>query len=260
MAKSSATSPLSHIPLLKIQRELCEIPRGRDRFDVYLSKMIGPRRDLALPLSAFNPMAKDHVVARLDELLEQVAERICQQSIDEANSRLGDALHARPVGLVLADDFGGGWTNRYQMEAGARFGKVTRIEHDWLVVLLWSSERPTADELCREILAHIYRGQYRLTHGQPQTLANMLKQEGAAMRFAEFPLSTFTADEWQAARQVIDQHRATADYPTAFACLYGDDAAMSVGYSAVGMPNRGGFAIALEEARQRKQGPETLLR
>ncbi|MDA7977151.1 MAG: hypothetical protein MPJ50_00095 [Pirellulales bacterium] len=256
----AAFSPVSHVPLLQIQRELCEIPRGRGRFDEYLKKMTGPQGDLTLPLSAFNPMAKDHVAARLDELLELDAEQIAQQAIDEANQRLGSLLHPRPLGLVMADDFGGGWTNRDQMEAESRFGKVTRIERDWLVVLCWSSEVPVIEQLRRETLAHIYRGQYRLNHGQPITLEQMLTQEGTAMRFAGMNTPSHSAEDIRAARYVIERHRSTADYPTAFSCLYGDQAAHSVGYTSLGIPSRGGFSVALAESLERKATPEELLR
>jgi hypothetical protein len=49
--------------------------------------------------------------------------------------------------------------------------------------------------------------------------------------------------------QVIKPHLDTTDYPTLFACLYGDGAANSVGYPPLGLSERAGFALALEEAR-----------
>ena len=258
MPEPSATSPLSPIKLLQIQRELCDIPRGRDRFEAYLQKMMGPKRELALPLSQFNPMAKEHVAARLNELLELGAEEALAKAIADTNKQLGDKLHPRPAGLVMADDFGGGWTNRHQMDAGARFGKVTRIEADWLVVLCWSSEQPTAEDLRLEILAQIYRGEYRLRHGQPVSLADMLRQEGAAQCFAGAQPEK-SEDELGSIQAIIDKHRASDDYPTAFACLYGDEAATSVGYTALGVPPNGGFALALWESLKQKIVPEDLL-
>lgn len=259
MPTASAAGPLLHVELLHIQRELLNIPRGRDRFNVYLGKMITPRRDLALPLSAFNPMSKEHVAQRLDELRQLDAERILRQAIAEANARLGKSLAPRPAGLVMADDFAGGWTNRYQTEATARFGKVTKIERDWLVILCWSSEQPSASELRQAALEQIYRGQSRLTFGQPRTLEAMLRQEGAAQRFAERTLAKDAAAVTQHVAEVLAEHRTTGDYPTAFACLYGDEAATSIGYAPRGIPARGGFALALAEALQDKRPPEAIL-
>jgi len=49
---------------------------------------------------------------------------------------------------------------------------------------------------------------------------------------------------------VIQPYLDTTDYPTLFACLYGDEAAKSVGYPPLGLSERAGFALALEEARR----------
>jgi hypothetical protein len=61
---------LEYVPLLQVQRDLYALPRDRTRFDAYLATMRDSATgDLALPLVAMNPMAKEHVPALLDRYL-----------------------------------------------------------------------------------------------------------------------------------------------------------------------------------------------
>src|SRR5262245_63820989 len=62
---------LEYTPLLQVQRDLYRLPRGWERFRAYLQTMVDPEtKDIQLPLSAMNPMGKDHVPALLDQYLE----------------------------------------------------------------------------------------------------------------------------------------------------------------------------------------------
>jgi hypothetical protein len=47
---------LQVMPLLRVQRELYDIPLGRARFERYLDVMIGGSGDIVLPLGVMNPM------------------------------------------------------------------------------------------------------------------------------------------------------------------------------------------------------------
>ena len=59
--------------------------------------------------------------------------------------------------------------------------------------------------------------------------------------------------------EVIQEYRDTRDYPTIFTCLFGDEAARSVGYPPLGLSPRAGLALAHHEARQRGVAPEDVL-
>ena len=48
-------------------------------------------------------------------------------------------------------------------------------------------------------------------------------------------------------------------YPDVFACMYGDEAAESVGYPALGFPPRAGYAVALAVADAADDPVEELL-
>jgi hypothetical protein len=73
---------IEHFPLLQVQRDLHELPRGMDRFHEYLRVMVNAEGDdLELaPLVMMNPMGREHVTARLDELLALGADEIATEA------------------------------------------------------------------------------------------------------------------------------------------------------------------------------------
>src|SRR5207237_7554307 len=112
-------------------RELHDIPRGRPpdfngrkRFRQYLRTIFpdDETRDQLLPLLHMNPMGKDHVTALLDALLALDADAVGARAAAEAAAELADVPGDCKVGLVVADDLAGGWTNRYANEFTHRFG------------------------------------------------------------------------------------------------------------------------------------------
>ncbi|MGI8550713.1 MAG: hypothetical protein ACR2PL_07990 [Dehalococcoidia bacterium] len=127
------------------------------------------------------------------------------------------------------------------------------------MALLWSSERATPDRVRAEVLAAIYRTRYLQQHALPKTLGQMMQQEGLAAVFADLAQPVFSSADLAALRTAIDPYRGSAHFPTAFACLYGDDAARVVGYPPLGLPTLAGFALAADEIRRRKLSPEAAL-
>jgi len=64
-------------PILGEMKELYQGPVSPDRFKNYLSKLQGSTdQDLALPIAGFNPMAKGHVLEKIEELEALGAEDI----------------------------------------------------------------------------------------------------------------------------------------------------------------------------------------
>jgi hypothetical protein len=241
---------LEFVPLLRMQRELYSIPRGMERFHTYISAMIDPEtRDLKLPISAMNPMGRDHVPALLDQYLAFDADGVAAQAVSEAAARLSDAPGGFRVALVVADDARGQWTNRTSTEFGHRFGSKPLVRRGWLVGLLWTSERPSVQTVREEVLTTVYRGAHIQQHGYARTLREMLAQEGSAMAKAGCAQPTLDAAELACTREVIAAHLDTKHHPTLIACLFGDEAADSLGHPPLGLSARAGFALALSEAR-----------
>lgn len=234
---------LQFLPLLSTQRELLEIPRGMERFKHYIGAMLGGTDDLVLPIGSFNPMSKPHVTERLDELRALGAEDAAAAAVAQAEDRLRDQSGVLRVGLVLADDAMGGWTNRYLTDAAHRFQSGGELKRGFATVLLWTGEPASRDQIRTEVMSTIYRAAYRLHHSVSQDLRALLVQEGLATRFAGVT-ATLTdpalAPIWKHIRPYLEE----THYPTVIACLYGDEAATTVGYPPLGFPAYAGFAIA----------------
>ncbi len=105
-----------------------------------------------------------------------------------------------------------------------------------------------------EMLAIVYRYCYKLRHGLPQTLQEMLTLEGLTFLFSGV---TFPGGETDLSRTrlSVTPHLDATAQPTVFACLYGDDAAVAVGYPPLGVPAWGGFALAATVAQTQRWNP-----
>lgn len=235
-----------HLPLLEIQRDLYRLPRGPERFEAYVKLMTGPNDTLALPLAVINPMAKPHVAERLEGLLALDAETLAANAVARANGRL-ELKTSIQLGLVIADDVAGGWTDRYLTDATHRF-EPGELRYGFATTLLWAGESYTAASLIEQVLATCYRAKALLEAGPPKTLRQMMTQEGEAAAFAGMQ-GTLDADKLDYTRTVVTPHLETTAFPVAFACLYGDAAARSVGYEPLGLGKDAGFALALHDAQ-----------
>jgi hypothetical protein len=239
-----------YVPLLAVQRELYKLPRGWERFRAYLATMIDPEtRDLKLPLSGMNPMGKEHLPALLDALLAIDADGLAARAVAEAEASLAHIPGRFKVAGVVSDDLMGGWTNRYTSEFTRRFGTKAYYKRGWLEVGLWTSEAPSATTVRQRALETVYRAAHIHQHGFTRTMGEMLKQEGYAMAMANCTAPTLAAEELDYTREVIAPHLDTKDQPILIACLFGDEAADSLGYTTLGLGERAGFALALHDAR-----------
>src|SRR3954468_25046485 len=105
---------LTFVPLLQIQRDLYDLPRNMERFNAYLATMKDSvTGDLKLPLVAMNPMGKEHVPALLDQWIALRADELAAGAVADAAAGLQSVPGKFQVGLVIADDAKGGWTNRH---------------------------------------------------------------------------------------------------------------------------------------------------
>ncbi|MBE9042056.1 hypothetical protein IQ235_14845 [Oscillatoriales cyanobacterium LEGE 11467] len=243
---------LEFVPLLHIQRNLYNIPKGSERFSHYLETMLNAdASDIELlPLAIMNPMGKERVSEILDTLLAMDADTIAARAISEVSDRFDDVPGTFKVGLVLADDFMGGWTNRYTTEFSARFEIQPSLKWSWLSGVLWTSEVPSVQTVRQETLAAVYRAVYIQRHGFARTLQEMLDREGYTMAMADCREPYLDAEDIAYTREIISPHLLSRDYPTAMVCLFGDGAARSLGYKPMGLSDRAGLALALHEARQ----------
>ncbi len=250
---------LELVPMLHMQRDLYNMPRGSERFRHYLHFMVGDSDDVTfLPMVSMNPMGKEHVAATYDALLALDAESIAADALAEAEQRLSHVRDEFRVGLVVADDLMGGWTNRYAAEM-SRFNAQPQLKRHWIVARFWTSEQPSSEKVRSEVLTAVFRMAYAQQHGWPTTLRQMLLRETLAAAFAGVTDSPFDRDELAYTRDVIAPHLDSTDYPTQFAALFGDEAAAMFGYQALGLSPRAGLALAIYDARSYADAPETAL-
>lgn len=249
---------LEYVPLLQVQRELQGMPRGLARFRQYLRTIVNQDgTGLVLPtLGIANPMAKDHVTALLDELLALNADDIARRALAEAAHEVSAEEGDFKVGLVVADDLKGGWTNRYDYEYKLRFPdrsgrkELPRwLEHFWLTAVLWSSD-PVSERGVREaVFTTVYRAAHLQRHGAPRTLREMMAQEGAVMARAGCAAPALDEDDIAYTREVLIPYLDADDKRTAIECLFGDAAGRTLGFTPRGLSPWAGLALALYDAR-----------
>ncbi len=238
---------LVYIPLLEKQLKLYNVPLGQARFQAYINVVVGDAsgHDVELaPLAWINPMAKDHALERVKALLTLNADDVAKQAMQEAETHLIFQEEIK-VSTVLLDDLKGGWTNRYLNEAKDYFQPLDNLKKfSWIIVPCWTADTPSLELIRQTVKVCIYRAMYVLEHGNPTMLNDVLKQEGLAMRFAGVK-QWLGVDDLEYSKEVITPYFQTQHYPTQFACLFGDEAAKAVGYPALGLSARAGFALAL---------------
>jgi hypothetical protein len=249
---------VTYIPVLAVLRDLYAQPRDFNRFRNYLDAMLQGTDDVVLPITVANPMAKEHALARVEELLALGADEIGAAAAREAATRLADVPDSLKTTLVLADAAGGGWTNRYLSEANARFPERVDRKRNFAVGLLWTGETPGREAIREEVLGAIYRAAWLRRMGPAKTLRAKLAQEGLAAAFAG-SRPTLPATDLDRARATIAPLLDAAPYPQQFAALYGDEAAVSVGYPPLGLAPRSGFQVALADALAAGRDPVAVL-
>lgn len=246
------------LPLLAAQRRLLDTARGFERFRAYLDTMLDAAGEIALPLSAFNSMSKAHVAAHLDTLLALEAEGVLRARLLAELARLPAPVGRWRAGWVVVDDAQGGWTDRYLTDADHWFDAMGEVKRGFLVAYSWTGDAITVAGLREEASGALYRTLYKARYGAPATLRGRLTLAGLTAHFAGLtfaPDATSVAAIWA----ILTPHLDTTNFPVQFACLYGDDAAISVGYPPLGVPPRGGFAVAVAEARARGWVPGAAL-
>lgn len=251
---------VNYISTLQILRELYEKPRDMARFQWYLQKMIGENEtgepDVVLPITAVNPMGREHCLAAVNSLLEMNADVIAQNAFEEAASSFADVPHTVRAAINLLDDVGGGWTNRYLTEASFRINTDPQKVRAWqkrnfVVVACWASELYTAVDIRAEARAALYRYAHLHRYGAPRTLQQIMTMDGSARAFAgAIPL--LDKDELSYTAEVIAPFLESTNFALQFACLFGDEAARNVGYVPQGIGSYAGFELALQQAVQNK--------
>lgn len=246
-----------YTPLLQLQRDLCDGPRGAERFKEYIRTLRGNTvDDMELPLSAFNPMAKEHVSDLLDEYIAMGAEDAAAETVAHPARCIQRGEGSFRVALVLADDAHGGWTNRITTEFENRFNDRAHHRRGWACGLLWTSEPASLDSIREAVASAVWRACFVQQHGWPKTLASMMGQSACvAVNAGCDSKPKYDQEELEYTRTVIEPFRESEKKSDQIACLFGDAAAKELGYQPLGLSPRAGFALARYEASHAQNDP-----
>lgn len=243
---------LEYVPLLRTARDIYAMPRNYARFQHYLRTIFssGSEHDELWPLVAMNPMANDLVKSLLDRLLDIQADEIAACACTELERSLAAIPGDFKVALVVSDDLGGGWTNRYACEFELRFAKPKRsappawAKQSWVTCLLWSSEPASVERVLNAVKTTVLRAAYVHEHGPARTLREMLRQEGEVLTKAGCAGPSLDNDDLSYTREIISPYLDEADMRTAIECLFGDEAARTLGFTPRGLSHWAGLALA----------------
>lgn len=249
---------IQYTPLLAVLHQTYQISRSEARFRHYLSESLNPTQtDVRYaPLILANPMGKQPVREMVRRLIDMEADRLAEEAVREAERKLSHVIAEFRAALMLVDDLGGGWTNRYTCDfAQRRLANPADLpepmrQRFWITGVLWSSEEPTPTAIRNAMRVAIHRTAYVLEHGTATNLTSLLQQEGEAMSFAGYPLSPMTPDELEYTRWIHAECAGANDLPTCIAFLYGDPAATSLGLPKLGLPLNAGLTLAMTDAIQ----------
>jgi hypothetical protein len=218
------------VPLLDELRRLYSRPRGIERFECYLEKLRSSTGEMELPIANVNPMAKSHVLERVEQLLALEAETIAFDAARAAAERLDGEDSLRLV-VIVVDDALGGWTNRWFAQFAHRYERRHEVQRGWITVPCWSSEDPSAGAIERETVAALYRTVDERRNGPVRALRDILAREIRAQRFAGNASEFESPSYAQTVEPYLDSH----DAPVVMTALYGDAVAASLGYAPLGV-------------------------
>lgn len=238
-------------PILNEMKALYKQARSPQRFKEYINKLQGESKgDMRIPISGFNPMAKYHILDKINELQVLGTEDIIQETIARLNQDLTLQIGQEcTIVLNIADDLKGGWTNFYTTDFDSKFKLNAFVSRGFCVPYFWTSENYTKDLIEQRVNEYALRFIYWLNHSKPQTLQDHFKQELYVTKLSKYsPVNTEEQDLKQIST-FYEQHKLSEDYNIIFNFFYGDKGANSLGFKSLGLNGMTGFEYAQHLAR-----------
>lgn len=223
------------IPILDKMYALYQKAQSMERFYDYLNLLQGKTKgDLDMPISAWNPMAKEHVIEKIAQLQALQAELYVQKLLLEENQQW-ESIHpdiTLEIYLSIADDLKGGWTNRYTSDFDSKFKLNAMVKRNFCVPVFWSSESYNLDLIRERTLTQLYRSIYCFSNPKPKTLENHLSQERFVAKQYNYPKPKTNLQDLACFYQ---KHKDSEDYNLIFNFFYGDKAPEELGFASYGI-------------------------
>jgi hypothetical protein len=226
------------LPITDVMVALYRSPANAERFTEYMNILQGNSPgDIAMPVTFFNPMGKEHVLKKLLELKELDAEGLIQETlttINKTTASIADSTEIN-VSLALADDMGGGWTNRYTTDYDSKFNINDLLKRNFCNPVFWVSEDYSATKIKERTADYCYRILYRLTSPQPITLEDHIQQEIFVAKHNPFSSDEKPLCDFNSMDSYYNKYKGMNQSPTIFNFLYGDDACKELGHAYYGV-------------------------
>ena len=252
----SFNKKIDHLkPILSEIKEFYSKPISPERFTEYISRLQGGTKgDLALPISGFNPMAKNHVLKKIDELEQLRAEKLMHQTISEFNSRLRESTTGEEFLVVLniADDLKGGWTNYYSTDFDSKFKLNAFVNRKFCVPYFWTSECYSIEIIKNRTTAYLSRTLYRLKNPKPKTLEEHLEQEIYSMTKEEDSQQELKETDFEEIENYYSENKNSEEYDRIFNFFYGDKGSQNLGYKKYGITKPLGYDYVKLISKRRK--------
>jgi hypothetical protein len=240
--------------------QLYALPRdggpASPRFKAYVS-----RTPSEPGLIAYNPMAGPAALETVEMLIacdaEALAQQIAQQVVDLCE-------YQNDVALSVAVRSSGLWTHRVATEVEERAGAKPRTQGRGFVSI-WSREPCDVNDVAREAAAECVRVMWTTQHGKELTARSLLAREGLAYAIASRyatpgPYAApLTDEESLAIIGILDILGDSGDSSDMANVLFGDAAAIELGWTPLGIPLNAGYKWAVARALEHLQAASPLL-
>ena len=209
-----------------VYRRSTEGGADSERFQAYVAAAAE-----SVPVSGYNPMTSKPVLETIEALVAVKAEARLASVANEVAARLGFRGEATMHFTVATP---GMWTDRLATEVEHRL-----LGRDPGGVLWWFDEAVDAEAVESDIAAQTVRLVASARGGPPWDLAAAVHQEGLAMAMAghDGRLDPGAAD----VAEVLGEDPSLS---TMVSFLYGDDAAVAMGFTPLGLGDRVGYRHA----------------
>lgn len=234
------------IPALSLMEKIYEMPLSPMRFKAYLDLLQGDSKtDLLVPVGGYNPMAKDHVQEKLQELKSINAEGIILNPLSNIRHlKEYDVQEPIQVAINLADDLKGGWTNKCTVDYDSKFKINALVNRNFCTPYFWVSETYTEDMIIQRTLEYAYRTIYWKNHGRISTLEDHFQQEVFVTKNLNVGSQEIDQRNSDKLNEIFEKHKHSDNYALIFNFFYGDKASELLGYKSYGIKEINGFHLA----------------
>jgi hypothetical protein len=190
-------------------------------------------------------MAGSHALDTTEQLLAIDAESLALEAAGEVADLCG---YADKITLAVVLCAPGGWTDPVATEIEHRTTGRPPAAHG--LVLHWTRETPTVEQIRREAIAEAVRVMAVTVLGRRESVASLLHREGLAYALGGNPYGAMTSDDERGVRDAVDVLGTSEAIGDMTAVLYGDAAAACLGWTPLGIGEHGGYRWAVNHSLQ----------